>query len=371
MKGAVYSGLFGNSSNALAFASPTENYTWQYQSLAVCASCTDLTKSLDPTKHPGEHGLPNGLHLQKGDYLIIKSLCSKDLGSQIVNTSYIVNGPGDQGPHAAECAIYWCLKTYGIRADDKSTLVEIQSPRQNISAPQLSLNNTVYHLMPANTSGKPFSVDVQSSKRISEWMLSTKYRDEKSCAHAKDQPKSKDSAHKSYCCSEDDSFTYLNTDFNSSWNPISALVQPSTGSIEQKFDSIAAAMTDQIQSAPKPNQPMTFIGKAQVSTSQTNAADIVLIVHVQWAWLTLPSVLLILALILQIVTMMRTSRRKTPLWKSSALPLFFHGRAVQEGMNSTRGDDLAGMEDLAGRMKVRLENTGRCWRLTEEKRRMV
>lgn len=34
-------------------------------------------------------------------------------------------------------------------------------------------------------------------------------------------------------------------------------------------------------------------------------------------------------------------------------------------------DDIAVMEDLAGRMKVRLENNGRDWCLTEERRRVV
>ncbi|MCJ1464051.1 hypothetical protein MMC07_002662 [Pseudocyphellaria aurata] len=374
MKGAVYSGLSGYSFNTSAPPSLSENYTWQYQSLAVCASCTDLTERL--RLDHDKYCLPNNVCLHNGDHLKIQSSGLKDI--QIVKTSYIRNGSDGQAPHAAECAINWCLKTYGIRADDKSTLVEISSPRQNNSAPQSSFHDGCYNLMPANTSENPFWVDKQSSERISEWMssiFSTEENPDEASPHNKDKrhpnPGPTKTGHSDSGPRKSD---HPDPALNSSSNPILAPVESLTVSFVQKFNSIAAAMTDHIQSAPNPNQPMAFIGKAQISTSQTTTVADHLVVRVQWAWLTLPSVLLLLALILQIATMVRTSRRKTALWKSSTLALFFHGGGVQGGMHSAKGarpDDIAGMEDLARRTKVRLENSGRCWRLTEERRRMV
>lgn len=356
IKSAINSSLSSSSSNSWPPSTPSG---LTYQSLAVCASCTNKTMCTE-----------EGLDSQKEDYLRMKAWLprgpSKDPHLPIINTFYIVSRPDNQEPQAGECALYWCLKTYPIRVDDNSTLIVIQSPSYNRS----NNGSDVYNIGPANADQKPFWVDVSSSKQISDWMsrqLTGGYGDEKGPEHTRPQPRGKDSEH---CGWNPD----LKNVPNTASDAIVALGNSSSGSIENKFCDIAAALTDQIQSSPRPDEPTTFIGKAKVVRTSQTTITTNLVIHVQWAWLALPIHLVVLALIFQIITMVRTSRRKTAIWKSSTLALFFHGRGVREGVHSTGGagmDDMAVMEDLAGRMKVRLENDGRDWCLTEERRRVV
>lgn len=368
MKGAVFSGLFGYSSNVMSPTSSSEEIIGQqYESLAVCAICTNLTKDPFTDWNPKKSCLGNGL-----DFKISASVPSVSLkghGLGIINASYKL-----EGHKAKECTLYWCLKTYATRVED-NTIIEIQpSPSYNKS---LSRNKEIYNMMPADTRQEPFWVDVQSSQRISAWMktLLTEDYPGKKCPELT-RCRSRGRGHVDCSmdpCSED-ALDYSKKYSNAASDALIALGNSSSGSITDKISSVAQALTDQIQSAPKPNEPMKFIGKAQAFSTFRETIETHLVVHVQWAWLALPIDLVVLALIFQIFAMVRTSRRKTALWKSSTLALFFHGRGVQEEVHMAEGagiDDIVGMEEMAGRMKVRLEDTGRDWRLVEERRGSV
>ncbi|MCJ1262181.1 hypothetical protein MMC22_002051 [Lobaria immixta] len=357
MINAVKSGLSGSSSNCWPPSTPSGQ---PYESLAVCASCTK-----DPRPQCPEVRMS----------ALLPPVTLKDRRVQIVNASYIVRTPDNQELQAGECALYWCLKNYSIGVDGNSTSIETQSQSSNSSNKGLK----VYNIVSAHADRKTFWVDVLSSERISKWMseqLTGGYPDEKGLEHT--QPQLRDKVDRTRGSHDDSEQCPRKPDSNKVPNTASyiimALGNSSSRSIEKFFYDIAAALTDEIQSSPRPDEPTTFIGKAQaVRTSQTTIGTN-LIIHVQWAWLALPIDLVVLALIFQIITMVRTSRRKTAIWKSSTLALFFHGRGVRGGVRSTGGagmDDIAVMEDLAGRMKVRLENDGRDWCLTEERRRVV
>lgn len=378
MINAVKSGLSGSPSNCWPPSTPLGQ---PYDSLAVCASCTNITKDLRPLcPEEGLHGyiLPSiGLDFRNGDYLRMSASGTlKDPRLQIVNASYIVRTPDNQELQAGECALYWCLKPYPIRVDDNSTSIETQS-RWNYSS---NKGLEIYNIVPAHADQNLFWVDVLSSEGISNWMskqLTGGYRDEKGLELTQRQLRGKVDRTRG---SHDDSKqcvpnSYKVPDTTSDTMMARQLFGNSLSrSIEKNFHDIAAALTDEIQSSPRPDEPTTFIGKAQAVRTSQKTTRTNLVIHVQWAWLALPIDLVVLALIFQIVTMVRTSRRETAIWKSSTLALFFHGRGVREGVHSTGGagmDDIAVMEDLAGRMKVRLENNGRDWCLTEERRRVV
>jgi hypothetical protein len=70
-------------------------------------------------------------------------------------------------------------------------------------------------------------------------------------------------------------------------------------------------------------------------------------VTVEWAWLTLPAILLILTLLFFIGMCLKTRAAHVGLWASSPLALFFHGK-VSEEMNTLRLNEL----DTAERMKA-------------------
>lgn len=369
MQGAVYSGLFSNSSNDFSSNRSSENSSGQtYQSLAVCHQCSDLTSHL--TKRNGNKScLPDDHCINKADF----KFRTRDPGNGgIVNSAFIIKEPCDSERRAGECILYWCLRKYD---NSNSPVGQPPSYNDSVSISNYSGDKNIYNMIPADAPQNRFWVDVQSSIHISDWMSKTlsgcaQYQNSPPC------PKDKDSdghSNKNLC----DSLEHY---LDSRWNPIIAASLgnsssvPTSVRIDEKFKSIAQAMTDQIQSTPRSNEPMTSISPAQAVTTSQTTIPTDLIMNVQWAWLTLPIALLALAFIFQITTMVRTSRRKTALWKSSTLALFFHGRGVQEGVQSVGGvimDDIAGMKDVAGRMKVRLENTGRCWRVTEERRRVV
>ena len=368
MRGAVFSGLFGNSSGIKSPTSSSGEITGQqYESLAVCATCTNLAKDHFTGLYPAKSCLGNGL-----DFRInasVPSVSLKGLGLGIINASYKL-----KGHPAEECTLYWCLKTYATRGED-NTILEIQpSPWYNKS---FSRNRERYNMMPADTRQEPFWVDVQSSQRISAWMktlLTEDYPDEKCNKLTRRQSRGRGDVDCSMDPCSKHALDYSNRCSNAASDALIALGNSSSGSITDKFYSVALALTDEIQSAPKPNESMEFIGKAQAASTFRETIETHLVIHVQWAWLTLPSDLVVLALIFQIFAMVRTSRRKTALWKSSTLALFFHGRGVQEEVHMAEGariDDIVGMEEMAERMKVRLENTGRDWRLIEERRGSV
>lgn len=372
IQGAVYSGLFSNPDDGFSSYSSSESSSGQtYQSLAVCDSCYPTTRNLT-----NEDCAPNQW-MENADF----ALKTQELGSVgIVNASFIINDPDNHESRAGECLLYWCLRTYN---NPNSQVEQSTSWNKSVSISNLSDSRNFYYMIPNDTRQNPFLVNVHSSCQISKWMSnlltgSGQYQNSDPC------PKSqKRSIH-----SSPEQCDNLFTGSALKWKPIiahsfgnfsSVPIEKKFGFIANKFGFIAKAMTDQIQSTLRSTEPTTSSSPAQaVTTSQTTIHQTTikkdLIMNVQWAWLTLPIALLALAFIFQITTIVRTSRRKTALWKSSTLALFFHGRGVQEGVHSAGGvitDDIAGMEDEARRMKVRLENTGRCWRLTEERRRVV
>ncbi|RAK74076.1 DUF3176 domain-containing protein [Aspergillus fijiensis CBS 313.89] len=81
-------------------------------------------------------------------------------------------------------------------------------------------------------------------------------------------------------------------------------------------------------------------------------------VAVQWPWLALPVALLVAGIIVLVATAFITSRENVSLWKSSTLPLLFHGlehSVVTRNMNERGPCEMASeMEQLAGDLIVDL-----------------
>ena len=371
MKAAVYSSLFGNSSiGSSSSCSPGRS---TYPSLGVCASC-EGNRQIPFVDLKDSSRWGNGPCFQEGDVLTMDAnIPLKDL--EIVNASYVVID--GEYPRAGECALSWCLRTFPICVDE--------DPIVNILYHQ---SNDSYTLMPTNTSIGHFYVDVRSSNKISNWtrsLLTGRLRDENwhgpERTYRGKMPKYPDDL---YSRSESPC-----PDLKSS-DAISALGNFSSGTIKDKFQYMAAVMTEQIHITRRPDENMTSTGNGHASsnscqtptnneTQPREPGECHPVIHVQWGWLALPTSLVILAPILQLVTMVRTNRRDTPVWKSSTLALVFHGREVQEGLahhlapprGSGIPDDMAGMEDVAAGIKVRLEYTGRGgWCLRPERPRL-
>jgi Protein of unknown function (DUF3176) len=92
-------------------------------------------------------------------------------------------------------------------------------------------------------------------------------------------------------------------------------------------------------------------------------------VEVNWPWLTLPAALVLLTTFFFSAMVFETRRggRPTHNWKSSPLPLLFHGLEAETLDRHGYGEiyDLGEMERSAKGLHVRLEPTQKGWRLTE------
>lgn len=117
--------------------------------------------------------------------------------------------------------------------------------------------------------------------------------------------------------------------------------------ISELFGSMATAMTDQLRQS---NSEMAY-----GMTART-----VVLVRVQWVWLTLPF-FVVLASGLFLVAEMVESRRKTDvkLWKSTATSLLFHSVLLSEGKMSSAISDPKELEDTIKTKKVRLDSSER------------
>ena len=75
-------------------------------------------------------------------------------------------------------------------------------------------------------------------------------------------------------------------------------------------------------------------------------------VSVQWPWISLPALLVVIGTVFSLATMYVSQRSQLPLWKSSALAPFYHGLEwVEKGVYKAGG----GMEKQAERVKVGLK----------------
>ena len=88
-------------------------------------------------------------------------------------------------------------------------------------------------------------------------------------------------------------------------------------------------------------------------------------IHVRWAWFTLPAALALFTLIYFAFTLVEISRyERNTNWKSSPLPLLFHGLDAETLEKYSRLDGLDEMDEKAKQVVVRLQGDGQGgWRM--------
>ena len=84
-----------------------------------------------------------------------------------------------------------------------------------------------------------------------------------------------------------------------------------------------------------------------------NARSVVPILQVRWEWLSLPAVLLTCTLGFLLLTIAISRRRKSLVWKTSSLPLLFHGVENPEDHWAGLGT-ISQMDHVAEKVEVRL-----------------
>ncbi|KAK5125245.1 hypothetical protein LTR85_000921 [Meristemomyces frigidus] len=117
------------------------------------------------------------------------------------------------------------------------------------------------------------------------------------------------------------------------------------GNIPQLLDDVATSLTKRMRSGP--NSTAVF-GTVQSPVTY---------VHVNWAWLSNPSALALLAALFLSTSIFVSPKRDELMWKSSSLPLLYHGLDKVNDVD-IRSPSLANMKREARKTWVQLADDG-------------
>jgi hypothetical protein len=120
--------------------------------------------------------------------------------------------------------------------------------------------------------------------------------------------------------------------------------------IQKTFDNLAQSMT-------------TNIRQAGSEFAEGIAYQSLPYVSVQWGWMALPALLLVIAFILLASTISRTKRKGTQLWKGSSLAAFYHPLTGEGREKVAEARDIRQLEKVAEDINVKWTKTNKGWRL--------
>lgn len=126
---------------------------------------------------------------------------------------------------------------------------------------------------------------------------------------------------------------------------ITAAIQNPEKNISFLLDSMATSMTDQLRTSPNATIAPGFTAKS------------VLLVRIQWAWLSLPFFVVLASAAFLIAEMAESRRsRHIMLWKSTATSMLFHSVLPAEGVMRTKAQNPKQLRETAKSIRVRLEH---------------
>lgn len=126
---------------------------------------------------------------------------------------------------------------------------------------------------------------------------------------------------------------------------ITAAIRSPPKNISSLLDSMAISMTDQLRTSPNATIAPGFTAKS------------VLLVRIQWAWLSLPFFVVLASAAFLIVEMAESRRsRDIMLWKSTATSMLFHSVLPAEGVMRTKAQSPKQLRETAKTIRVKLEH---------------
>ena len=395
-RGAAYAGLFGSGQNTLSPYCPSGNCTWApYETLAFCSQCVNVTSLIKQTQsnlqvHNCDRddvnsscllSLPNGLSLQPYDDVVsnmsgtLPPMMLDKVGYAIVNFS-LLNAKYD--PWAVECSLYWCINTYTATLNNTEFSERLKSSWYNATS-ALPLANV------------PSQDDLANALDAGLDTIEI-FNTSPSTGGAKSQPNLNLSVEEmefdSNAIVRKEDFLVTNTPEILKWlgpllsGNVTRNNRPSTDVVDLFYNSYGGLYTDSDFYPTLSIVQNTFDRLAQslttwIRTSQNDSFDLGMgqavgviwtsetILKVQWAWLTLPCVLLTGTLLFLCFTITRTQKQHLGIWKSSSLALLFHGLEEWNSDSMEDSEHVVGMEERAGRIWVQLVDDGKGVRLVE------
>lgn len=392
MLGAIYSGMFFGvqDSNAAAVSldmnpsCPTGNCTFPpFQSLAICSTCEDVSQTLIRTCPNGndssycQFSLPNGLKINKTDLAddLLGLVATSGYLDQLQNSTQYGNTfftftriralhPEDEVNYistlnnvsATQCLLYWCVNTYKAQVTSGQLYEEVKASWYSNATEwwfdrRGAMNDERIDLIPpplanhTNSTANPnFTVGYLPSLGISEFLAS------------------KLTLSNSYAPGPDgSSFGPDETNNASSFTNSQDLLRIFRDSdMDRLFESLAKSMTRNIRDANASNQAMSsdgFTGPLPgVGLANGTASYDHIYVSVRWGWLTLSVALVLLTINFLILTIFQSTRHDVAPWKSSPVPLLFHGLDDNETQRLRKAKGVVEMERLSKDIRVELKD---------------
>lgn len=373
-----------------------------FQSLAICSDCSDISNVL--TSHCGvspctpeitmcNYSLPNGMHTNVSSYVTtsetyFETMASytgnittsekyfESIASYTGNETLVGRWPDDRSmilnlteiraqslanisepkATAARCSLRWCVNTYSARVRNHTLFENVTHSwydpnpvRTVVEKPQL-VRLDFKRPSKGNLTQSNFTIDNGETFLTQAWLVDNivvRYSFDTSC--------------------ESDGTASLNSNGRTRTELQGPLRR---SSLEDTFQRLATAMTIAVRSvdpaaqatAPVGFGPVEGVGLAN-GTSFATATQI----KVQWAWIIVPSLLLILTTLFLGITIVKTRQNGLKAWKQSPLALVCAGVNESTQQQIRAAGDPTMMEEMADHIQVHLQKeaeiTNGRWRL--------
>lgn len=408
MQAAIYTGFFNppaNSSESITTNCPSGNCTFPsdngatFSSLSMCHSCLDISDTViyNYTGHGGSNSTRTTAQQATLPSSGASILTSTMLASEVLKQNaydwfafeaLMSRDGGFNNVFAVECSMTPCLKTYGANVTN-SIYHEQKISSQNLEYAYYSGADVLFFSVATNEtlrdgtwqacdpSGEQSSVNTVHVNTTDMSRFSMDHSEvgglwyPPDCVWDMSESSARSMRAFLYELFHDNS---LVTAYNSAEDAygdlwLMNLYQGGNATIDtvnSYMDGLTWSISGTMRQNGNDSDPNLSTVKGKVQTMQT-------CVSVRWAWISLPAALLGLqvAFLAGMMTMTRTSAHWRRDWKSSSLPLLFHG--FDQDMAKAReqfpqANDLGGkdgMYEAAKGMKVQLRKGDSRWQFVE------
>ncbi|KAI1502507.1 hypothetical protein F5X99DRAFT_408008 [Biscogniauxia marginata] len=390
LKSAVYNGLFaenGRPGAALAFECQTGNCTWDtYETLAVCASCVDLTPFIEPycggtnstptTANNDDDSndsscgwqVPQGARLDTGSEVFsITPQIPHARGDQPHSTIAKLlfmgaesrSGPaGSVQPWARQCALSACVQTLETRVANGALGERVLAEAVNQTVVDISdadggQDRNVYNVIVGNdtaatTTTTTYMLGIEAMLAMRGW-FSTLFATGAAVRSgaAFNRTVTGDGSNSqavvvNLTVGISSGTTFFDSDVVTAfyWN-----YYEYDGGLDMLVRDVATSMTVAFRG---------FLGAEPVGGRAAAAESYV---HVRWGFAALPIVVVVGAALFLAAAVWRTRRSRTRPWKSSALAMLLHGLDDEVRARLVLGDSLGEQKRRAKGVKVQLDES--------------
>ena len=342
-----------------------------FQTLAICSRCSDVSHLLTTKEEKGCESpivsffLPNGLHLNKTipgkDSILTSATLShggleglsgiKDFGPSAFFNLSAISAPAEaplSNATATHCSLYWCVNTYSASMEDSRTKETLIDTYHDSGAHYH--RGTLNLRPPVKGSSTASNFSVMDASSLTGWLVDK--------LQFNNTPNS-------WC----NSIKGIITDGESKENEFYRIIL--NAPLSDSFNKIAAGMTKHVRSAQRRVQAYhensgTLFSYPVIGLAHGTSWTVQTQLHVRWAWIILPAMLIILTMIFLIMIALQSRHRRLDTWKSSTISLLCSGLDPNIQQKIKAAGDPMQNEVLASRVYVRTlksEDTGDAWRL--------